>query len=278
MIDKGDKKLSITDQAQLLSLNRTSLYYKPVPIGDEEYRIKWFIDEIYTDHPEYGYRRITAILKRDYHVLINKKRVRRYMRDMGIHGFCPGPNLSKRIHAKYLYPYLLRGLKIDRPNQVWSIDITYCRMPKGFMYLCAIIDWHSRFIVGYRLSNTIDRTFVLETIRKAVRQHGAPEIMNCDQGSQFTNEDYIELLKEHNIKISMDGKGRALDNQRIERFFRSYKWEKLYLAEYETGYQLRKLTDEYMDHYNNHKPHQSLDYQVPADIYYGRCRPLQEAV
>jgi putative transposase len=278
MIDKGDKKLSITEQAQLLSLNRTSLYYKPVSTGDEEYRIKWFIDEIYTAHPEYGYRRITVILKRDYHVLINRKRVRRYMRDMGIHGFCPGPNLSKRIHARYLYPYLLRGLKIDHSNQVWSVDITYCRMPKGFMYLCAIIDWYSRFIVGYTLSNTIDRTFVLETIKKAVRQHGAPEIMNCDQGTQFTSEDYIELLKEHNIKISMDGKGRALDNHRIERFFRSYKWEKLYLAEYETGYQLRKLTDEYMDHYNNHKPHQSLDYQVPADIYYARCRPLQEAV
>lgn len=277
MINK-EEKLSITRQAELLTLNRTSLYYKPVPISDEEYRIKWIIDEVYSLHPEYGYRRMTVILNRDYSIVINRKRVRRYMREMGIHGFCPGPNLSKRLHKKYLHPYLLRGLKIDHPNQVWSIDITYCRMKKGFMYLCAIIDWHSRFIVGYTLSNTLERSFVLETIRKALLQHGVPEIMNCDQGSQFTSEDYINLLKENGIKISMDGKGRALDNQRIERFFRSYKWEKLYLEEYDTGHQLRKITNEYIDHYNNYKPHQSLDYLVPADIYYGRCGILKEVV
>lgn len=149
MINKKDKKLSISRQADLLSINRTSLYYKPVLISDEELRIKYLIDEIYTSHPEYGYRRMTKVLNRDLHVGINQKRTRRYMREMGIHGFCPGPNLSKRLHGKYLYPYLLRGLNIDRPNQVWSIDITYCRMKHGFMYLTAIIDWYSRYIVGF---------------------------------------------------------------------------------------------------------------------------------
>jgi len=151
MIDREEKKLSITKQAELLSINRTSLYYKPVPA---------------TAHPEYGYRRMTNILNREYHIRINRKRTRRYMREMGIHGFCPGPNLSKRLHGKYLYPYLLRGLNIDHPNQVWSIDVTYCRMKRGFMYLVAIIDWYSRYIVGFELSNTLDRTFVIEAIQK----------------------------------------------------------------------------------------------------------------
>ena len=269
MIDKDNKKLSTTKQAKLLSINRTSLYYKPVPVSDEEYRIKWIIDEIYTSYPEYGYRRMTVILNRDYDIHINRKRTRRYMREMGLHGFCPGPNLSKRLHNKYLYPYLLRGLKIDHSNQVWSIDITYCRMRHGFMYLVAIIDWYSRYIVGYTLSNTLEKTFVIEAIKKAIRRHGTPEIMNSDQGSQFSSEEYINLLKDKKIKISMDGKGRALDNQRIERFFRSYKWEKLYHEDCETGHQLRNITQEYLEHYNNRRPHESLDYKTPAEYYFG---------
>lgn len=278
MIDKSNKKLSISRQAKLLSLNRTSLYYKCAPIRDEEYVIKGIIDEVYTAHPEYGYRRMTAILNREYGILINRKRTRRYMREMGIHGFCPGPNLSKRLHSKYLHPYLLRDLSIERPNQVWSIDITYCRMKRGFMYLVAIIDWYSRYIVGFALSNTLEHTFVIDTIKKAIKRHGVPEIMNSDQGSQFTSEDYIKLLKGNNIKISMDGKGRALDNQRIERFFRSYKWEKLYLEEYETGHELRSMTQEYIEHYNNKRPHQSLGYRTPAECYDDTCNILTPAV
>jgi putative transposase len=206
MVNRNDKKLSIKRQAELLSISRSTLYYKPVPISDEEYRIKWIIDEVYTAHPEYGYRRMTVILNRDYDILINRKRTRRYMREMGIHGFCPGPNLSKRLHGKYLYPYLLRGLNIDRPNQVWSIDVTYCRMKKGFMYMVGIIDWYSHHIVGFALSNTLEKTFIIEAIRKAIGRHGAPEIMNSDQGSQFTSMEYINLLKNNGIKISMNGK------------------------------------------------------------------------
>ncbi|WP_416200551.1 IS3 family transposase [Thermocaproicibacter melissae] len=278
MIDRDDKKLSIARQAELLGINRTSLYYKPVPVKDEEYLIKRIIDEIYTSHPEYGYRRMTNILTRDYHIHINRKRTRRYMREMGIHGFCPGPNLSKRTHEKYLYPYLLRGLNIDHPNQVWSIDVTYCRMKRGFMYMVAIIDWYSRYIVGFELSNTLDRSFVIEAIQKAIKRYGKPEIMNSDQGSQFSNDDYIKLLKSNNIRISMDGKGKALDNQRIERFFRSYKWEKLYLEDCETGHQLRQITREYIEYYNNWRPHQSLDYKTPAEYYFGNYKQLQEVV
>lgn len=278
MIEKDNKKLSISKQAELLTLNRTSLYYKPVPISDEELRIKRFIDEIYTKHPEYGYRKMTTILNRDYGTEINRKRTRRYMREMGIHGFCPGPNLSKRLHIKYIYPYLLRGLNIDHPNQVWSIDITYCRMKHGFMYMTAIIDWYSRYIVGFTLSNTLDKTSVIETVKKAISKHGVPEIMNSDQGSQFASDEYINILKDNNIKISMDGKRRALDNQRIERFFRSYKWEKLYLEEYENGHQLKKITKEYIEYYNNERPHQSLDDRTPAEFYYGLKNQLATAV
>lgn len=267
MVDREDGKLSITKQAELLSINRTSLYYKTVPLNEEELRIKHIIDEIYTEHPDYGYRRMTSVLNTDYEIGINHKRTRRYMREMGIHGFCPGPNLSKRLHKKYVYPYLLKGVNIKNPNQVWSIDITYCRMKKGFMYMAAIIDWYSRFVIGFALSNTLEKTFVLELIEKATKRYGSPDIINSDQGSQFTNEDYINLLKEKHIKVSMDGKGRALDNQRIERFFRSFKWEKLYLEEYETGYQLRKIIQEYIDYYNNKRPHQSLGYRKPVDFF-----------
>jgi putative transposase len=259
--------LSIKRQAELLSISRSSLYYSPVPISEEELNIKRIIDELYTDHPELGYRKMTIFLQRDYDININHKRTRRYMRDMGIHGFCPGPNLSKRAHGKYLHPYLLRGLNIDYPNQVWSVDLTYCRMKHGFMYMVAIIDWYSRYIVEHALSNTLEKGFIIDCINKAIFKHGKPEILNSDQGSQFTSEKYINLLKENNIKISMNGKGRALDNQRIERFFRSYKWEKLYLEEYETGSQLKKMSKEYIDYYNNVRPHESLDYRTPSEIY-----------
>ncbi len=277
MIDKEDKRLSICKQSELLNINRTSLYYKPAPISNVEFMIKWRIDEIYTKHPEYGYRRMTVILNRDYGVGINRKRTRKYMREMGIHGFCPGPNLSKRLHGKYLHPYLLRGLLIDRPMQVWSIDITFCRMKSGFMYLTAIIDWYSRLIVGYTLSNTLEKASVIETVQKAIQKYGKPEVVNSGQGSQFTSEGYVNLLKSNGIKISMDGKGRALDNHRIERFFRSFKREKLYLEEYENGHQLRRLIKDYMEYYNNDRPHQSLSYITPAQIHTGGDEMLPKA-
>ncbi|ACL75215.1 IS3 family transposase [Ruminiclostridium cellulolyticum] len=269
MVDKKHKKLTITRQCQLLGLNRSTLYYQPhEPDRSEEYRIKWLIDEIYTRDSSLGYRRMTHILHRDHGININKKRTRRYMREMNIYGICPGPNLSKRGRLKYVHPYLLRGLTIDRPNQVWSVDITYCRMPKGHMYLAAIIDWHSKYIVGYELSNTMDKSLVLNLVKRTITAHGKPEIINSDQGSQFTCEDYINLLKENNIKVSMDGKGQALDNICIERFWRSLKWEKLYLEEYSTPKQLRNIIQEYIAYYNIYRPHQTLEYRTPGEVYY----------
>lgn len=278
MIDRADKGLSITKQAELLSLNRTGIYYKPVPTSQVEYDIKWLIDEIYTLHPEFGYRTMTTVLNRDYLIKINKKRTRRYMREMGLHGICPGPNLSKRSKAAHIYPYLLRKMSIIRPNQVWSIDITYCRMPHGHMYLVAIVDWFSRYVVGYELSNTMDKTFVLTVVKKAIARYGTPEIMNSDQGSQFTSDAYINLLKEKGIKISMDGKGRALDNIRIERFWRSLKWQKLYISEYETPKELKALINEYIPYYNQQRPHQSLADQTPSQVYFSDEKAYKKVI
>ncbi|WP_422120685.1 IS3 family transposase [Koleobacter methoxysyntrophicus] len=267
MVEKDSKEITVKRQCELLDINRTSIYYTPVPISPEEIEIKHKIDEIYTRWPTYGYRRITAMLKR-YGYEINRKRVRRYMREMGIYGICPGPNLSKRNKQHHTYPYLLRNLPIERPNQVFGIDITYIRMKHGWMYLVALIDWHSRYIVSWELSQTLEKSFVLTAVRKGLIT-GKPEIINSDQGSHFTCNDYIDLLKENNIKISMDGKGRATDNAITERFFRSLKYEKIYRMEYETPRQVRQGITEYIDEYNYERPHQSLGYKTPAEVYFG---------
>ena len=278
MIDRDYKKIAISRQCKLLEVNRSTLYYKPREIDrSEEYCIKWIIDEIYTNDSSFGYRRITHILRRDYDIKINRKRTRKYMREMGIHGICPGPNLSKRGKAKYVHPYLLRGMNINHSNQVWSIDITYCRMPQGHMYLAAIIDWHSRYLVAYELSNTMDKGLILNLVKKAIATHGKPEIINSDQGSQFTCDDYINLLRENNIKISMDGKGQALDNIRIERFWRSLKTERLYHEEYSTPKELKAIVKNYIERYNTYRPHQSLDYATPSEVYYKDCLPQKAA-
>lgn len=191
------------------------------------------------------------------------------MQEMDIYAFFPGPNLSKRARAAKVYPYLLRNLAIKRPNQVWSIDITYIGTPTGFVYLTAIIDWYSRFIVGYSISNTLQADMVTRTVKAAVSRYGNPEIINSDQGSQFTSTEYIELIKSFGTtQISMDGKGRATDNIAIERFFRSYKWERLYLMCPETVTEVKQMTKEYMETYNYKRGHQSHGYRTPADIYF----------
>lgn len=191
------------------------------------------------------------------------------MEEMDIYAFFPGPNLSKRARAAKVYPYLLRNLAINRPNQVWSIDITYLGTPTGFIYLTAIIDWYSRFIVGYSISNTLQADMVTRTVKDAVSRYGSPEIINSDQGSQFTSTEYIELIKSFGTtKISMDGKGRATDNIAIERFFRSYKWESLYLMCPETVTEVKQMTKEYMETYNYKRGHQSHGHRTPADIYF----------
>lgn len=265
LIDLAEPDLALTRQAELLSINRSSLYYKPVPPSPEEVRIKNLIDEIYTKYPFYGSRRIGVELERKG-ILINRKAVQRHMREMGIIAIYPGPNLSKRDLQHRLFPYLLRGVTAQRNNHIWGIDITYIRMQAGWLYLVAIIDWFSRYIVSWELDDTLQMPFVLSAVDRALGT-GQPEILNSDQGSHFTAPDYIERLQEHRIAISMDGKGRALDNVFTERFWRSLKYEEVYLNEYPSPREARKRIANYIEFYNTERPHQSLAYQTPISYY-----------
>jgi putative transposase len=260
--------MTVKRQAELLEINRSSVYKKhPVKaVSDEELFLMRLIDGIHTAEPTWGYRMITAVLRKAYKLSINRKRVRRIMRDMGIYTIYPKPNLSRRYHAQYVRPYLLRNLAIVRPNQVWGVDITYIRMKKGFMYLFVIIDWYSRYIVDFELSSTIDKSFVLNCLKRALASH-QPETINSDQGGHFTNPDYIKLIEESGVKISMDGKGQCLDNVRTERFFRTLKYDRIYVNEYETPRELRSMLNEYMETYNTCRPHSSLAGDCPADYY-----------
>ncbi|MBN2559158.1 MAG: IS3 family transposase [Clostridia bacterium] len=197
---------------------------------------------------------------------VNRKRIYRIMRDMGIYAIYPAPNLSKRFHAEYVKPYLLRKIKVSRPNQVWGVDITYIPMEKGFMYLFVIIDWYSRYIVDYELSITLDKGFVLNCMRRALKRN-KPEIVNSDQGGQFTNPDYIRLLEENKVRVSMDGKGQRLDNAGTERYFRTLKYDRIYVYEIRTPRELRQILNEYMLVYNHKRPHDSLGGVPPAYEY-----------
>ena len=261
--------LSIKAQAVLLSLNRTSLYRKAKESSEFEAYIKNLIDVFHTEKPFKGSRRIcNDINDLELGFKVNRKRIQHYMRDMGIQVIYPGPNLSKRNQAQYVYPYLLRNVTPAYPNHVWGVDITYCAMQGRWMYLVAIIDWHSRMIVGYELSQTMNKEFVIKAVHNAVAKHGAPLILNSDQGSQFTSPDYVDTLKEHVIKISMNGKGRALDNAITERFWRTLKWEDIYIMQYDTPRALRQGIDTYIRYYNQERGHQSLDNHKPAEVYY----------
>jgi putative transposase len=268
-VEHHHPRISVKRQCYLLSVNRSSTYRKPKVVQPDERIIEVMhkIDAIHTAHPTFGYRKITDTLRKE--LLINRKCVRRLMKQMGIHTIYPKPNLSKRFHAKYVKPYLLRNLKIIRPNQVWGVDITYVKMNKGFMYLFIIIDWYSRYIVDYELSSTLDKGFVMSCLKRAISRC-KPEIINSDQGSHFTNPDYINLLEDNGIKISMDGKGQALDNVRTERFFRSIKYDDIYINDYSTPKELRKGINTYMHMYNTYRPHDSLDGDVPANFYFSK--------
>lgn len=226
------------------------------------------IDRHHTDEPTWGYRMITNHLRQAHGMLINRKRVRRLMREMGIYAIYPKPNLSKRYHAQYVRPYLLRKLEIVRPNQVWGVDITYIPLGHSFVYLFVIIDWYSRYIVDYELSSTLDKGFVLSCMRRALR-HCTPEIVNSDQGSHFTNPDYLAILDGAKVRVSMDGKGQCLDNVRTERFFRTLKYDRVYINEYETPRDIRQMLKEYIPHYNNVRPHSSAGDQPPCILYQG---------
>lgn len=265
LIEREESDLPVCVQAELLSISRSSLYYVRKIPSPEEIALKNRIDEIYTMWPFYGSRRITQTLCREGWC-VNRKHVQRCMREMEISGICPGPNLSKRSLEHKTYPYLLRGLEIDTPNHVWGIDITYIRMQAGWMYLVAVLDWFSRYVVSWELDQTIEIGFVLTAVDRALSQ-AIPIIWNSDQGSHFTSEMYLSRLKNRGVLISMDGKGRAIDNIFTERLWRSVKYEEVYLNSYDSPRTARLRLGDYIDFYNNQRPHQSLSYRTPSEVY-----------
>lgn len=265
-----DEKLTVTRQCELLEINRTSVYYNPAkPDKEQENLVKNRLDYWHTKMPYLGVRKLRKKLQEDQ-IKAGRKLIKRYMEEMGIYAVYPKPNLSKPDKQHNKYPYLLRNLCINRPNQVWAIDITYIKMGQSHMYLTAIIDWYSRFIVGWELSDTLDTAPVLTAVQKAILRYGKPEIINSDQGSQFTSDDYTNYLKTKNIRQSMDGKARWVDNVIIERWFRSLKTERIYINEYLTPRTLRIGIREYIEEYNTDRPHETLDYQTPQETYMAR--------
>ena len=258
--------LSTRRQCELLAVPRSSVYYEPVAPDAEELALMRRIDELHLQHPFFGSRMITQTLKAASTV-INRKRVQRLMRVMGLESTAPKPQTSTPAPDHPVYPYLLRGLAIARPNQVWATDITYLPMARGFAYLVAIIDWYSRRVLAWRLSNTLDTGFCLEALRDALTRFGRPTIFNTDQGSQFTAGDFTRALRDREIKISMDGKGRYLDNIFVERLWRSLKYEEIYLHPYDSLTEAREGIGRYFRFYNDARPHTSLGYQTPAAFY-----------
>ncbi len=257
--------MPLRTQADLLGLSRASLYYEPVPPSPEEVAHKHRIDEIYTAHPFYGSRRLTVLLSEEFGPL-NRKRVQRYMQEMGIAGIAPGPNLSKRAMQHRIYPYLLRGVTVNAPDHVWGSDITYVRLRTGWLYLVAILDWYSRYVVSWALDDTLELPFVLDTVGQALAI-ARPQIWNTDQGSQFTSPQLTGLLEQAGAQISMDGRGRAFDNIFTERFWRSLKYEEIYVHDYGSPREARQGITEYMRFYNHERPHQALDYRRPWEVY-----------
>jgi putative transposase len=266
MVDRMDP-LPVARQRELLALPRSTFYHIPKPVTDEELGLMKLIDRCHLEHPYYGSRRIRDWLEDEGH-RVNRKRVQRLMRTMGLAALYPKRNLSLANQAHKVYPYLLRGLAIDRPNQVWATDVTYIPMARGFVYLVAIMDWYSRRVLSWRVSNTLDTSFCVEALNEAIETYGAPEIFNTDQGSQFTSEDFTGVLRQHDIRISMDGKGRWVDNVFVERLWRSVKYEEVYLKAYDSIGDARDSLGRYFAFYNTKRRHQSLDRQTPDSVYY----------
>ena len=268
MIETDHRRLSIRRQCELVGLSRASLYYQLAPESALNLVLMREIDEQYMRTPFYGWPRMTAYLRRQGYK-VNPKRIRRLLHKIGLVAIYPKKNTSKRDHAHKIYPYLLRGLKIVRPNQVWSADITYVPMNQGFMYLVAIIDWYSRYVLSFQLSNTLDGHFCQETLKMALLM-ATPEIFNTDQGVQFTAHPFTHTLHAAGVRISMDGRGRAFDNIFIERLWRSVKYENIYLNDYASVPALDVGLARYFSFYNEERPHQSLGYQVPSEVYFAR--------
>lgn len=259
--------LSISRRCELLEVARSTVYYRPQPVSDEDLMLMRLIDQIHLELPFYGSRRIVDELADHGHV-VNRKRVQRLMRQMGLAALYPRRRTSRPGEGHKVYPYLLRDVSIERPNQVWAADICYVPMAKGFMYLVAIMDWHSRRVLSWRISNTLDSTFCVEALEEALVRYRAPEIFNTDQGAQFSSEAFTEVLKARGISISMDGRGRWLDNVFVERLWRSVKYEDIYLRAYETPRALRDGLARYFEFYNRRRRHAALDRRTPDAVYF----------
>jgi putative transposase len=266
MVERTHPELPLRVQAALLGLSRSSLYYRPRAPGAAEVALKHRIDELYTAYPFYGSRRMTAVLRREGQA-VNRKAVQRHMQEMGLRGLGPGPSTSRRHPAHPVYPYLLRHVVAERPNHVWGIDITYIRLQAGWLYLVAVLDWYARYVVAWELDQTLELGFVLAAVERALAV-GCPTIWNSDQGSHFTSPQYLSRLEAHGIQISMDGRGRALDNIFVERLWRTVKYEEVYLQSYQTPRAARQGLARYFQFYNHERPHQALGYRTPAALYF----------
>lgn len=267
MVDPAHEALSINEQCNLLSLARSSYYYQTIRPSAEELEILRLIDEIYLDTPVYGSRRIRVVLMEQGYS-INRKRVQRLMAQLGIEAIYPKPKLSNRALEHQVYPYLLRNKVIEKSNQVWCTDITYLPVLKGHFYLVAVMDWYSRHVLSWSVSNTLATDFCLDALESAIVKYGRPEIFNSDQGSQFTAKIFTDYLKAEQIQISMDGRGRYLDNIFIERLWRSLKYELIYIKAFEDGVHLRQEVKQWFEWYNQIRPHQALNYKTPEQVYH----------
>jgi putative transposase len=277
LIDHDDPALPVVAQCQLLKVARSSFYYRPAPESADDLSVMRRMDELHLAWPFYGSRRMAAVLRREGWA-VNRKRAKRLMRVMAIEAIYQKPNTS-RGHADHkVYPYLLRGLTIDRPNQVWCADITYIPMAKGFVYLVAVMDWFSRRVLSWRLSITMETDFCVEALTEAIDRHGQPEIFNTDQGVQFTSAAFLDELAARDVRISMDGKGRYLDNIFIERLWRSLKYEEVYIKAYGSVPEARRNIGKWLAFYNDVRPHQALDYLTPREVFEGvACEHVDNA-
>jgi putative transposase len=265
MMDRQHPGLSLVRQCALLGISRSSLYYRPAAASAEDLELMALMDRQYLKTPFYGSRKMTAWLRAQGY-RVNRKRVRRLMRVMGLEAIYRRPNTSKPAPGHQTYPYLLSGVEVNRVNQAWTADITYLPMARGFLYLVAIMDWHSRYVLAWRLSNTMEVGFCLEALEEALSK-GRPEVFNTDQGSQFTSEAFTGLLLEQGIQVSMDGKGRFTDNIFVERLWRSIKYEEVYLNAYQNGTEARTGIGAYLEFYNQERPHQALGYRTPGEVF-----------
>ena len=268
--------LSVTAQAKALGISRGSVYYKPRPISAADLTLMRRIDELHLDYPFAGSRMLQALLKREGHS-VGRLHVATCMKKMGLEAIYRRPNTSKPAPGHKIHPYLLRDLKVEKPNQVWAMDITYVPMAKGFVYLAAVVDWFSRRVLSWRLSITMETDFCIEAVEDALMKYGKPEIFNTDQGSQFTSAEFTDLLKAHDIKISMDGKGAWRDNVFVERLWRSIKYEEIYLHAYASVKDARVAIGKYLVFYNGRRPHSSLDRRTPDEAYFTAPLPIPAA-